>query len=103
MRCHRRRRATRSGPATPIRPKGYGVVRPLAALLLLTDDTASQSSQRLAVDPTPPVTQLRGLLGRAPSQGLADGICDRADPDLRSHMDRESDTNRIAAHHRPVG
>ena len=32
--------------------------------------TPSQSSQRLAVDPTAPVTQLHGYLGRAPSHDM---------------------------------
>ncbi|MEE9562301.1 MAG: hypothetical protein V3W50_04440, partial [Thermoanaerobaculia bacterium] len=56
----------RMQPQPPCARRVTGGVGPPAALLLLPDDTASQSSQRLAFDPTAPVTQLRGLLGRAP-------------------------------------
>ncbi len=68
MRCHRRRRATPSAPATPRRPQGSGGVGPSAALPLLADGPASAASRRLAAGPTAPGTQVRGGLGQAPSR-----------------------------------
>lgn len=70
MQGHRRRRATKRSPATPMRPSGSGGAWASAALALLGDATASPASRRLASAHAALGTRHILILGQAPRNSV---------------------------------